>query len=374
MNSRPRVSVLTVTYNQERYIEQTVHSALMQNTDFDYEIVIGEDCSTDRTRDILLRLEAEHPSRLRLLLRNRNLGGLNFRETFSACTGEYIAWLDGDDYWTDPCKLARQVAFLDEHPQFAGCAHVVRQLGEHADHGLFPNPCPAEFTFDELLAENRFATCSVMYRRRLDSFPSWFQHCTMGDWPLHILHAVHGPFKVFPEVMGVYRIHEGGVWSLARRTWRLRQSIDLYRHLCVQFPEHRRLLDRCKFRWQYELGHELTSQKDLRAARDVVRAMFPVLGRVGLVGMAQFLDLSFRVLCPPLYGFLARPPTAENAVPTLPGAARRQAIHQAARVAMRSKSRLARVPAVAGELLAGRYARFGLGPLGIFSAAADLLL
>ncbi len=375
MSSQPRLSVLMITYNHEAYIEQAVRSALMQQAGFNYEIVIGEDCSTDGTREILHRLDSEYPGRIRLLCREANRGMMpNFMETYAACRGEYIALLEGDDYWTDPCKLARQVAFLDEHAHFVGCAHIVRQLSERADYGLFPDPWPAEITLDHLLAENRFATCSVVFRRCVGSLPDWFQHCTIGDWPLHILHAAHGPFKVFPDAMGVYRIHQGGIWSPSSRVWRLRQAIGLYRYLNNVFPDRRGLLDRCKLRWQYELGHEFVNRNELTDARNMVRAMFPLLGQVGFIGMVQFVDLCFRVVCPPLYGFLARPPTVDNTGPILPSQARKLAEHQAVRCAMRSKPRLARFPAVAEELLTGRYARFGLGPLGIFSAAADLLL
>ena len=104
-----KVSVCMITYNHERFIAQAVESALMQETDFDYEIVIGEDCSTDGTRQVLLDLHDRHPDRIRLLLREKNIGAShNFVGTLEACRGEYVAFLDGDDYWTCPNKLQKQ--------------------------------------------------------------------------------------------------------------------------------------------------------------------------------------------------------------------------------------------------------------------------
>src|SRR6478736_8585051 len=115
---RMKASTLIVTYNQEKYIEQAVRSALMQETNFPHEIVIGEDCSTDGTREIVARLAAENPGRIRAILRPRNLGmHENHRATHAACDGKYVAMLEGDDYWVDPLKLQKQANFLDAHPE-----------------------------------------------------------------------------------------------------------------------------------------------------------------------------------------------------------------------------------------------------------------
>src|SRR6185436_18390622 len=121
-----KVSVLMIAYNIERFIGQAIDSVLMQRADFDYEIVIGEDCSTDGTRDIVRQYAAEHPSKIRPILRVNNLGmNANFVATLQECRGTYIALLDGDDYWTSPYKLQRQVDFLDNHPEYSISFHNV---------------------------------------------------------------------------------------------------------------------------------------------------------------------------------------------------------------------------------------------------------
>ena len=123
-----KVSVLMVTYNHEAFIGQAIESALAQETNFDYEIVIGEDCSTDQTQEIAQEFQQRYPDRIRLLLRKNNLGGggkENFVKTYQACQGKYIAMLEGDDYWTSPHKLQTQVDFLESHPHFSLSSHNV---------------------------------------------------------------------------------------------------------------------------------------------------------------------------------------------------------------------------------------------------------
>ena len=112
-------SVLMITYNHEKYFAKAIESVLMQKTNFDYEIVIGEDCSTDSTREIVLDYKAKHDDKIKLLLQEKNIGMmLNFIDTLKTCTGKYIALLEGDDYWTDPYKLQKQVDFLEANPNY----------------------------------------------------------------------------------------------------------------------------------------------------------------------------------------------------------------------------------------------------------------
>src|SRR5437016_2968680 len=111
-----KLSVMMITYNHERYVRHALDSVLMQKVDFDYEIVIGEDRSTDSTREILLEYRDKFPAKFRLLLHEQNIGVIrNCFTTLAACRGEYVALLEGDDYWTSDTKLQKQVEFLDSH-------------------------------------------------------------------------------------------------------------------------------------------------------------------------------------------------------------------------------------------------------------------
>ena len=213
-----KASVMMITYNHEKYIAQAIESALMQQTSFPYEIVIGEDCSTDGTRDIVIDYQQRYPDKIRLLPSERNLGGReNARRTRQACRGQYVAFLDGDDYWTDPSKLQKQVDFLDDHPACALCFHnvtVVDEVVNRPPRLYCPPNQKAISTLEDLLIAYFIPTCATMFRRGLlGDEPDWFQTMPVGDWPFSILLAQHGQIGYLNEVMGVHRRHDGGVYT-----------------------------------------------------------------------------------------------------------------------------------------------------------------
>ncbi len=226
-----RVSVAMITYNHERYIEQAVRSVLIQTVDFPYEIVIGEDCSTDRTREILIELQRQHPDRIRLLEHPRNLGMLpNFVATLKACQGKYVALLEGDDYWVDDTKLQRQVDFLDAHPECSIChtnAYRVIEGQTITEAALWHlKPLPSRITTAHLLGEYGIVTCTAMYRHRLfDEFPVWYTAGYSGDWTLHLLNLRYGEAGYLDQPTGAYRIHPQSNWSSLDRREELRRMI-----------------------------------------------------------------------------------------------------------------------------------------------------
>lgn len=225
-----KVSVLMIAYNHERYIAQALDSILSQEIDFEYEIVIGEDCSTDGTRRILRAYEKNFPDKIRLLLREKNLGMIaNFIQTFEACQGEYIAILEGDDYWTSPHKLHRQVHFLENHPECSECFHNVEVITEGApekNHLFFSNEMKSFYKLEDIAAGNFIPTCSTLLRsEQFNRFPDWFASMPMGDWPLHVLNAEKGSLGYLPEVLAAYRVHAGGVWSSSSRIDILEKSL-----------------------------------------------------------------------------------------------------------------------------------------------------
>jgi len=224
---RMRVSVCMVAYNHEAYIAQAVESVLAQSTNFEFELVIGEDCSPDRTREILQQLATSHPRRMRLRLAERNEGASrNFVQTLALCRGEFIVILEGDDYFSSPEKLQKQVDALDAHPEWAMCFHPTRCLYE-GGAATGPEFTPEkwdrpEATILDLFERNFMATSSVMYRHGLfGELPEWFTEVVIGDWVLHILNAVHGNIGYLPEPMSVYRIHGGGIFSSQSLTFKL---------------------------------------------------------------------------------------------------------------------------------------------------------
>jgi glycosyltransferase involved in cell wall biosynthesis len=213
-----KVSVCMVTYNHERYIADAVESVLAQRRNFSLEVIIGEDCSTDRTRAIVTELAAKHPETIRLRLAEQNRGGkANFMDAFAACRGEYVHILEGDDYWISPDKLQRQVDALDSHPEWAICFHPTKCVWEDGAQGQSIYPLDwdrAEATIEDLFAANFIPTNAALFRNNLfGPLPSWFGELLLGDWPLHILNAAHGKIGFLPAVMSAYRIHRGGIWN-----------------------------------------------------------------------------------------------------------------------------------------------------------------
>ncbi|WP_224998104.1 glycosyltransferase [Cesiribacter sp. SM1] len=203
-----------VTYNHEQYIEQAILGVINQNASFPIELVIGEDCSTDGTRDVLLEYKSKYPSLIKLVLQEENVGVLeNFVKTLEACDGDYVALCDGDDYWTDPLKIQKQVTFLESNPNFSISFHNVVYIYEDGTKDV-PVMEKDIYGIEDLLAKNFIATASCVFRKfQVELLPEWFKKLPFGDWSLHILNAQYGKIKYHDEEMAVYRIHKGGTWS-----------------------------------------------------------------------------------------------------------------------------------------------------------------
>jgi glycosyltransferase involved in cell wall biosynthesis len=230
----PRVSVCMVTFNHARWIGQAVESVLGQKTRFPWELVIGEDDSTDGTRERVAEYARLHPGRIRALMHERNLGPQrNTLAALAACRSEYVAILEGDDYWTDPEKLQLQVDRLDAEPAAALCFH--QALVQPEDGGaswVVPRPGEAPFTIEGLLRRNFIPTASVMFRRAcFDGFPDWYPQIATGDWLWHILVARRGALAFIPRVMCVYRLHAGTHWSGRAVIRRIEATIPLFERL-----------------------------------------------------------------------------------------------------------------------------------------------
>jgi glycosyltransferase involved in cell wall biosynthesis len=230
-----KLSVAMVTYNQERYIGQAIESVLAQRVNFDYEIVIGEDCSTDGTRAVVMDFHRRYPDRIVLILRQRNIGPMrNIESTLAACRGQYLSILEGDDYWTSVDKLQKQVDFLDAHPDRVLCCHRVKFLNEtgSAEADVHPLLAAGPYAIEDLLKWNFVMTCSAVMRRDLTNCPPpWLSEMKVGDWARSALVARHGTIELMDEIMAAYRVHAGGIWSSLSQTARLQETARMLRAL-----------------------------------------------------------------------------------------------------------------------------------------------
>ena len=242
-NPPPKVSVAICTYNHEKFIAQAIEGVLMQETSFPIELVIGEDCSTDGTRAILRKYAQTHPNIVRPLLHKRNVGGgTNFTSVLATCRGEYIAFLDGDDYWTDTRKLEIQVRFLEEHPECAMCHHRVSYVDDESQRLVSefpPEERRREQCSADLLAKGNFIqTCSLMTRKELiPDLTDDFMRLKLGDWPLCVLLGLHGSIGYIDKNMATYRIHVASNWSSKSVTYMVIACIEMARYLIPRIRE-----------------------------------------------------------------------------------------------------------------------------------------
>jgi len=214
-----KISVILTTYNHERFIRQALDSILMQKTTFNFDLIITEDCSTDSTRAILFEYQSRHPDQIRLILSEQNLNSNHVTgRAVEAARADYLAFLDGDDYWTSPDKLQRQADFLDRHADCALCFHAVALVDASGSYieGPWPTSPPLSLfpTIEDLIQSNFIPGCTALIRRSaIGALPSWFEEVPFGDWPLYLLAARSGRIGFIPETFGVYRRHAAGYWS-----------------------------------------------------------------------------------------------------------------------------------------------------------------
>jgi len=237
-----KVSVSMITYNHEPYIAQAIESVLSQQLDHPYELVIGEDCSTDRTGEIVRSYHREHPDRIRMLPNERNLGIMkNWVRTLRACRGEYVALLDGDDFWTSPRKLDKQIALLDRCPDLAQSCHVCLEV--HEDGCRPPHEWPAKnkrprYTLSDLVRGPICNSSSLVFRRRVvDELPDWFVDAPVGDWTIQVLSALHGDVGFIDEVMSQHRNHAGGVYGSEETPRQLEKLLATRRMFAPLLPD-----------------------------------------------------------------------------------------------------------------------------------------
>ncbi|HEV3024506.1 MAG TPA: glycosyltransferase [Pirellulales bacterium] len=307
-----KVSAAIVAFNHEPYIAQALDGALAQEVDFAYEIVVADDCSTDRTREILLDYQRRHPDKIRLLFQERNLGCTrNVARLLESCRGEYVALLDGDDYWTERRKLARQADYLDQHPTCAISYHQVREMSESG------GPAPDAFSvpsgqkrvgaMQDLLADGIVPTGSTLFRREhLVPLPDWFEEAFPPDMVLKALAVDRGTFDFLDEAMSVYRLHAGGCWSQSDLEGRFLQQIETLQRLNLQFGlRYDRWTRRAVAKRYLELAVLAEAQGDLAQARRHLRRFLANVPWGRAVKPDQWRVIA-KVCCPRSYGAARR--------------------------------------------------------------------
>jgi glycosyltransferase involved in cell wall biosynthesis/RimJ/RimL family protein N-acetyltransferase len=221
----PIVSVFVMVYNHEIFLADCLDGLLMQKCNFNFDIVVGEDCSVDNSREILLDYQNKYPGKFKLLLHKNNIGAnQNQLEVLKNCKGKYIAFCEGDDYWTDPLKLQKQVDFLEGNPDYSMCCggyisnnviskeqntHIINRSA--SDSG---NQCGFTFTLNDTRKLWITKTLTSMFRKSAFDFAVLDKYKHLRDVHLfyHLLVGKKGFY--FKSVFGLYNIHLGGVNSM----------------------------------------------------------------------------------------------------------------------------------------------------------------
>jgi len=215
------VSINCVTYNHEYCLEEALDSFLRQETDFAFEILIHDDVSTDGTADIMRKYEHKYPTIVKPIYQTENQFQKNINPMsllYKKVQGKYMAFCDGDDFWTDKEKLRLQVAQMEEHPDVDLSFHPVRELivgregavvSRHAEYNKLFTPREVILNGGEFCP-----TGSLMFRSSLlPELPDWFKEMIPGDYPMQIVASMKGGALYIDNCMAIYRIGEKGAWS-----------------------------------------------------------------------------------------------------------------------------------------------------------------
>lgn len=260
--SEPLVSVCCITYNHEPYIRDAIEGFLMQKTSFPFEIIIHDDASTDRTQEIILEYKKRYPKLIKTILQKENQYSKGKRAsliTMRKARGKYIALCEGDDYWSDPRKLQKQVDLMDDNPEYSLCFHPVQELGSTSKLGKINKISDQDRIFGEkelfkVLKTTYSPTSSLFFRRKdVEYRPEWLVNAPTGDIPLKLLLLSKGKAAYISKPMSVYRTNVNGSWTSRIRNNKQKQiklNLDLI-ELFHQFNKH------TKYRFNQEvLNHQ----------------------------------------------------------------------------------------------------------------------
>jgi len=246
---QPIVSVCLQTYQHKNYIKKCLDGILMQEVKGKIEVLVGEDESTDGTREICVEYAKRYPEEVKLsLLSRKNViyisgrpsGRFNMLNNLSKAKGKFVALCEGDDVWTNPHKLQKQIDFLEKHSDYAMVFHKI--VDQYAEKKVkrFDNLQKNRFATGDLLKRGIIPTSTILFRNGLvKNFPNWFKKVYVGDWPLTILLSLHGDAYYLDKDFALSHRDGSGVWSGSNKGFRLTGKYNmygiLYKHLPMQY-------------------------------------------------------------------------------------------------------------------------------------------
>ena len=249
--SRPLLSVCLITYNQENYIQKAIESVFAQETNFNIEFIISNDCSPDNSHEKIEEIIKKAPKNftVRYFNHQQNLGMMkNFQFALNQCSGKYIAYFEGDDYWDYPKKLQAQVDFLEQNPDFAICCHNLKFLeGNKLTEQVYIDRANIKdvSSIEDLAKFNLIPTLTAVFRNVENKLPSWILNSPIGDLPLFMMVAKHGKIKFINQKWAVYR-RNIGVWNKMGNMRNL-NMIKQYNLLIEEFNKDSKVIKNLQF-------------------------------------------------------------------------------------------------------------------------------
>ena len=247
--NNPLVSISCITFNQSKFVRECFDGFLMQQTNFSFEVIVHDDASTDGTKAIIEEYTQKYPELFFPLYQTENqyskgVRGMMVKFNFPRCRGKYIALCEGDDYWTDPYKLQKQVDFLEANEEYvihSGKAQILRnsELME-----IIGNPLNKEtYEVRDFLTKNNLVTCTIMFRNKVD-YKKSFKNLIFGDWMLYVLLLTQNNNLAYvsDKVYSVYRIHDGGVMQNFKDSYKndlahLKQILAVKKHINITYSK-----------------------------------------------------------------------------------------------------------------------------------------
>lgn len=247
------MSVCMITYNHENFIREAIEGVLMQECNFDVELIVANDCSTDATDLVIEDILKDHSrsSWIKYTKHDKNLGVMpNFIWALNQCQGKYIALCEGDDYWTDPLKLQKQVDFLEGNPDYVIHSGNAIQLTDDLKlngKAILSDILDTTFELKDFLSNNNIITCTTMFRNVKFNFPESFSKVIFGDWFLYVILMNNSGLKVYRSInlYSVYRFHQGGVMSnlsdLKYYKTHILQIVSIHKYLKIKNLEYKEM-------------------------------------------------------------------------------------------------------------------------------------
>lgn len=255
INIAPLVIVRSLVYNHEPYLRQCLDGFVMQKTTFKFEVQVHDDASTDKSADIILEYANKYPNLIKPFIEEENQysKGNAGKWKWGELNCKYIALCEGDDYWTDPYKLQKQVDYLESHLDCTMACSRTKLYSERDKRFIGENYCYRHNAVvkakDVINRSGLFiSTCSIVYRKSLlEDYPSYCYNCVVGDYPLQIMAAMKGYIYYFNDIMSVYRINNSNSW-MSNQSWssvtdsnlkRISSMINMFDGFSQTYLKHR---------------------------------------------------------------------------------------------------------------------------------------